>query len=148
MKRWLNPIAIALMAASALAMIAADGFAGEPSRPFAPTAQKFFLDFDLLAPADLSCDASGPGVRVHRSRDLVGKPVLRVTGNAAGAEITCSRPDGSRFTTAANRLQFYNSAEPVRATVTFQPGRDAMTAVLRRGERIVEVAHGAFVRVP
>ena len=135
------------VAASAAAMIAADAFAGEPSRPFAPTAQRFYLDFDMLAPPDLSCDASGPGVRVHQSRDLVGKPVLRVTGNAAGATITCSRPDGSRFITTANREQFYNTAEPIRATVTFRQGSDAMTVVLRRGDRIVEVVHRSFVKV-
>ena len=142
---WMNRIGLALMAAAAAAMIAGDAFAGEESRPFAPTSQKFYLNFDMLAPADLSCDATGPGVRVKQSRDLAGKP-----GNVWDARITCSRPDGSRYRTDANREQFYNTAEPLRATVTYQRDRDAMTVVLRRGDDIndiVEVAHGSFLRV-
>ena len=147
---WMNRIGLALMAAAAAAMIAGDAFAGEESRPFAPTSQKFYLNFDMLAPADLSCDATGPGVRVKQSRDLAGKPVLRVTGNVCDARNTCSRPDGSRYRTDANREQFYNTAEPLRATVTYQRDRDAMTVVLRRGDDIndiVEVVHKSFLRV-
>lgn len=147
---WMNRIGLALMAAAAAAMIAGDAFAGEESQPFAPTSQKFYLNFDMLAPADLECDASGPGVRVKKMRDIAGKPVLRVTGNVWDAQITCSRPDGSRYTTDANREQFYNTAAPLRATVTYQRDRDAMTVVLRRGDDIndiVEVAHKSFLRV-
>lgn len=147
MKRWLDRIGIALLAAAALGMIASDAFGGEPSRPFQPTAQKFYLDFDMFAPPDLSCDAEGPGVRVRQSRDLAGKPVLRVTGNAAQARILCWRPDGSRYATDANREQFYNTAEPVRASVSFARHARAMPVILRRGDRIVEVLPHGFVRV-
>ena len=151
----MNRTRLALMAAAAAAMIAGpfftgDAFAGEPSDPFAPTAQKFYLNFDMLAPADLTCDATGPGVRVKEMRDLVGKPVLRVTGNVSDAQITCARPDGSRYVTDVNRRQFYNTAEPLRATVSYQRNDDAMTVVLRRGDDlndIVEVAQNAFLRV-
>lgn len=147
MRRWLDRIGIALLAAAAGSGIAPHAFGGEPSRPFLPTAQKFYLDFDMFAPADLSCDADGPGVRVHQSRDLAGKPVLRVTGNAAQARIFCWRPDGSRYATDANREQFYNTAEPVRASVSFARGACAMPVILRRGDRIVEVLPHGFVRV-
>lgn len=131
-------------------MLAGAAFAGDPSRPFAPTAQKFYLEFDMLAPADLSCDAEGPGVRVKQMRDIVGKPVLRVTGNARDAQITCTRPDGSRYVTDANRRQFYNTAEPLRGTVSYSRHDDAMTVVLRRGDDIddiVEIAQDSFLRV-
>ena len=141
---------LGLMALAAGAMIAGTAFAGDPSRPFAPTSEKFYLNFDMLAPADLNCDADGPGVRDKQSRDLAGKPVLRVTGNAKGAQITCSRPDGSRYTTDANRRQFYNTAEPLRATVTYERNDDTMTVVLRRGDDlddIVEIAQDSFLRV-
>ena len=149
MSGWRNRTGLALAAMAAGTMIAGAGFAGDPSRPFAPTSEKFYLNFDMLAPADLSCDATGPGVRVKQSRDLAGKPVLRVTGNARDAQITCSRPDGSRYRTDANREQFYNTAEPLRATVTYSRDKDAMTVVLRRGDKLepLEVAHRAFLRV-
>lgn len=150
MSGWMNGIGLALMAAAAAAMIAGDAFAGDPSRPFAPTGQKFYLGFDMLAPADLTCDADGPGVRVKQMRDIAGKPVLRLTGNARDAQITCWRPDGSRYVTDANREQFYNTAEPLRATVTFSRDRDAMTVVLTRGDDIndiVEVVPRSFRRV-
>ena len=39
MSGWMNRIGLALMAAAAAAMIAGDAFAGEESRPFAPTSQ-------------------------------------------------------------------------------------------------------------
>ena len=132
------------------AILEGAAFAGEPSDPFAPTAQKFYLNFDMLAPADLSCDATGPGVRVKEMRDLVGKPLLRVTGNAAQASITCSRPDGSRYVTDVNRRQFYNTAEPLRATVSYSRNDDAMTVVLRRGDDlndVVAVVQNSFLRV-
>lgn len=146
----MNRIGIGLMAAAAAVTIAGGAFAGDPSRPFAPTGQKFYLGFDMLAPADLSCDADGPGVRVRQMRDIAGKPVLRLTGNARDAQITCWRPDGSRYVTDANREQFYNTAEPLRATVTYSGERDAMTVVLTRGDDIddiVEVVPGSFRRV-
>lgn len=146
----MNRIGLALMAAAAAAMIAGDAFAGEPSDPFAPTGEKFYLNFDMLAPADLTCDATGPGVRVKEMRDLVGKPLLRVTGNARGAQITCSRPDGSRYVTDINRRQFYNTAAPLRATVSYSRNDDAMTVVLRRGDDlndIVEIVQNSFLRV-
>ncbi|MDS9467406.1 hypothetical protein RGQ15_07445 [Paracoccus sp. MBLB3053] len=145
----MNRMGLALMAASAAAMIAADAFAGEPSDPFAPTAQKFYLEFDTLAPLDINCDASGPGVRTKVTRNLAGKPILRITGNADQAEIACWRSDGSRYTTTANRALRYTAGEPIHATVSFNRDRDAMTVVLRRGvkERIVKVLHRSFVRV-
>jgi hypothetical protein len=149
MKKWMNRIGLALMAASAAAMIAADAFAGEPSDPFAPTAQKFYLEFDMLAPTDINCDADGPGVRTWVTRNIAGKPILRVTGNARDAHIECWRSDGSRYTTTANRELFYNTGEAIRATVSFNRNSDAMTVVLRRGdrERIQKVVHRSFVRV-
>ena len=150
MTGWMNRIGLALMAAAAVAMIAGGAFGGEDSQPFMPISQKFYLNFDMLAPADMECDADGPGVRVKKMRDIAGKPVLCVTGNAWDAQITCQRPDGSRYTTDANRAQFYNTAEPLRATVTYSRDRDAMTVFLTRGDDIgdiVKVLPGGFRRV-
>lgn len=148
MKRVVNYIGLGLMAAAAVAMIAGDAFAGEPSSPLQPTAQKFYLDFDMFAPADLSCDATGPGVRTRATRDIAGKPVLRITGNAVDAEISCSLPDGTQFQTEVNRDRLlYNTMYPTYATVTFKSGADRMTTVLRQNDRIKHVRNGSFLRV-
>ncbi|WP_134678831.1 hypothetical protein [Paracoccus ravus] len=145
----MNRIGLTLMAASAAAMIAADAFAGEPSDPFVATAEKFYLEFDTLAPTDIDCDATGPGVRSWVTRNLAGKPILRITGNASDARIDCWRSDGSRYTTDANRALYYNTGEAIYGTVSFNRNSDAMTVVLRRGsrERIQKVLHRSFVRV-
>ena len=100
-----------------------------------PISQKFYLNFDMLAPAVMECDADGPGCG-SKMRDIAGKPVLCVTGNAWDAQITCQRPDGSRYTTDANRAQFYNTAEPLRATVTYSRDRDAIDRVPDPGDDI------------
>lgn len=148
MRKVINYVGLGLMAAAAVAMIAGDAFAGESSSPLQPTAEKFYLDFDMLAPAALSCDATGPGVRTKASRDIAGKPVLRVTGNAAQAQISCALPDGTRFTTDVNRdPRLYNTMYPTYATVTYQRGADRMTTVLRQNDRIKDVRHGSFLRV-
>ena len=148
MRKVINYIGLGLMSAAAAAMIAGDAFAGEPSSPFQPTAEKFYLNFDMLAPAALSCDATGPGVRTLATRDLAGKPVLRVTGNAVGAQISCTLPDGTRFSMDANRdPRLYNTMYPTYATVTFQRGAERMTTVLRQNDRIRDVRHGSFLRV-
>lgn len=147
----MNRIGLALMAASAAAMIAADAFAGEASSPFMPTSQKFYLTFSTFSPTDIQCDAEGPGVRTKVSRNIAGKPVLRVTGNAKDARITCWRSDGSRYTTDANRRVKYNTASPVYAMVFFDEGRDEMSVEITRDnvdERVLPTTlPQAFVRV-
>lgn len=151
MKPWMNRIAVGLMAASAVAMIAADGFAGEASDPLQPTGQKFYLQFSIFAPGDLQCDAMGPGVRTKVSRGITGAPLLRITGNAAGAQILCWRDDGSRYTTDLNRRLRYNTNGAIRATVTFRPGQDAGSVLVQRDgeqDRLVPTVYPrAFVRV-
>ncbi len=134
MKRVTRIIAATLLALAVFAMVAGDLLlAAPPSDPAAraPQAQRFVLNFDMFVPADLNCQASGPGVRSHASRDLAGKPVLRVTGNAAGATIECARPDGARYRVTSNRTARYTASAPTEATVTFQRGKPAMTTVLR-----------------
>lgn len=148
MKKWMNRIGIGLLAAALFAMVAGDLLAGEPSHPLQGTPQKFYLTFDIFSPADIICDATGPGVRTHLSRNLAGRPILRVTGNAEAAQISCARPDGSRFTTTANKSAFYNTAEPLRATVLFREGLDAMQVLLTRGDRDIGTPQRNFVRVP
>ncbi|SMO33521.1 hypothetical protein SAMN06265221_10199 [Paracoccus laeviglucosivorans] len=147
MKKWMNRIGLALLAAAAFAMVAGDLLAGEPSRDTQGTPQKFYLTFDIFSPADITCDATGPGVRTRFQRNLAGRPILRVTGNAEAAQITCARPDGSRFTTTANRSEFYNTAEPLHATVLFREGLDAMQVLLTRGDRDIGTPQRNFVRV-
>lgn len=109
--------------------------------------QRLVLRFDMFAPADLRCVATGDGVRSHSSRDLAGKPVLRVTGNAAGADITCSRPDGSHYRLTANQNADYWPNSPTEATVTFVRGKPAMTTVLRIDGRQEVYDFKSFVRV-
>ncbi|WP_139221638.1 hypothetical protein [Paracoccus halophilus] len=136
------------LAAWAMALIGGGAFADGASATV-PTGERFYLNFDMLAPADLSCDATGPGVDARQTRDLAGKPVLRVTGNARGARITCERPDGSRYVTNANRLERDTTVDPIWGTVTYQRDKDAMTVVLYRGEKYapLAVAHESFLRV-
>ncbi|GLK65750.1 hypothetical protein F8A10_02560 [Paracoccus kondratievae] len=147
----MNRIGLTLMAAAAAAMIAADAFAGEPSQPFAPTAEKFYLKFSVFAPADIRCDATGPGVRTKVSRSVTGAPLLRITGNASDAQIQCWRPDGSRYTTDVNRKVSYNAAGAVWATVMLQTGGDAASVMVERDgeqDRLVPTIYsGAFVKV-
>ena len=149
MRGWRKRIGTVLIAASAATVAVWGAHAGEPSDPFAPTAKKFYLNFDLLAPTDINCDAEGPGVRTWVTRTISDKPILRITGNVLAAEITCWRSDGSRYTTDAHRALYYNTGAPIWGTVTFDRNSDAMTVVLRRGdqERIAKVLHRSFVRV-
>lgn len=149
MKQFTRIIGAGLLALAALAMIAGDLLAAGRAEagPFTPTAQKFVLNFDMFAPADLRCDASGEGVRVKSSRDLAGKPVLRVTGNASGADIQCTRADGTRYRVTSNRTAAFTPAAPTEATVTFERGQPAMTTVLRiQGQQDV-YDFKSFVRV-
>lgn len=141
-------IGAVLLALAAFAMIAGDLMARElGGGERAPTSQRFILSFDMFAPADLSCEASGPGVVTYTSRDLAGKPVLRVTGNAAGAEILCSRPDGTVWRAMSNRTAEYTPSSPTKATVTFTRGMPAMTTVLRIDGQRDAYDFKSFVRV-
>lgn len=149
MRKWLNRIGIGLLAIAGLSMIAADAFAQASSSPFGQTSHQFFLQFDMLAPTDINCDAAGPGVQTWVTRSISGKPILRISGDVRAAEITCWRSDGSRYTTNAHRELFFSTGAPIRGTVTYNRNRDAMTVVLRRGdeERVAKVVHRSFVRV-
>lgn len=151
MKSWLNRIGLSLMAASAAAMIAADAFAEPSTNPFAPTGQKLYLGFSVFAPADLECRADGPGVRTKLSRNIAGKPLLRITGNVKGATITCTGSDGSQYTTDVNRRVRFSASSPVYATVYFNQGSDAMSIEITRDnldERVLPtILPRAFVRV-
>ncbi len=152
MRKWLNRIGLGLMGAAAVSMIAADAFAGEPSQGWEPTAEKFYLQFSIFAPGDLSCDATGPGVRTKLSRGITGAPLLRVTGNVSQAEISCWRPDGSRYTTDLNRRLRYNTSGAIRATVMFSPGQETGAMMVERdgqSDRVVPTIYPrAFVKVP
>lgn len=136
-------IGAALLTLAAFAMIAGDLMAGERL----PAHQRFILNFDMFAPADMSCAASGPGVASRLSRDLAGKPVLRVTGNAQGADIRCSRPGGDSWRVTANRRAEYTASAPTWATVTFQRDMPAMTTVLRIDGKRDAYDFKSFVRV-
>ena len=137
-----------LLVLAALAMGAGDLWAGRANAsPFTPTAQKLILSFDMFAPPDLQCAATGPGVRSHASRDLAGKPVLRVTGNAAQALIECVRGDGARYRLTAQHNADFTPSAPTEATVTFVRGKPAMTTVLRINGRQDAYDFKSFVRV-
>lgn len=141
-------IGAGLLVLAALAMVAGDLLAGRAhAGPFTPTAQKLILNFDMFAPSDLRCVASGPGVRSHASRDLAGKPVLRVTGNAAEALIECRRDDGTRYRLTAQHDADFTPSAPTEATVTFVRGKPAMTTVLRIDGRQDAHDFKSFVRV-
>lgn len=146
-------IGATLLALAAFAMIAGDLMARElkmgdlTGGESAPTSQRFILSFDMFAPADLTCEASGPGVVTYASRNLAGKPVLRVTGNAAGAEILCSRPDGTVWRAISNRTAEYTPSSPTKATVTFTRDMPAMTTVLRIDGKRDAYDFKSFVRV-
>lgn len=141
-------IGAVLLALAAFAMVAGDLMAGRAEAgPFTPTAEKFILNFDMFAPSDLQCEATGPGVRSRATRDLAGKPVLRVTGNASAADILCRLPDGTTYRAISNRKAQYTPSAPTEATVTFQRGRPAMTTVLRIGGRQDAYDFKSFVQV-
>ncbi len=139
--------ATAALAAAAALVLAPLGAAPVLAGPFTPTAEKFVLNFDMFAPADLSCAATGEGVRSKATRDLAGKPVLRVTGNASGADITCALPDGTRYRVTSNRGASFTPSAATEATVTFQRGQPAMTTVLRIQGRQDVYDFKSFVRV-
>ncbi len=143
MTRRARIIAAGLLAPVTGAVLAGAALAG----PFTPTAEKFILNFDMFAPADLSCAASGEGVRSKATRDLAGKPVLRVTGKASSADITCALPDGTRYLVTSNRTARFTPSAATEATVTFQRGQPAMTTVLRVQGRRDVYDFKSFVRV-
>ncbi len=149
MKKVSRLIGAGLLTLAALAMIAGDLMAGGRAEagPFTPTSEKFILNFDMFAPMGLSCAASGKGVRSKATRDLAGKPVLRVTGNASGADIECALPDGTRYRVTSNQGASYTPAAPTEATVTFERGQPAMTTVLRIQGRQDVYDFKSFVRV-
>lgn len=149
MRKATRIIGAGLLALAAFAMIAGDLLAAGRAEagPFTPTAEKFILNFDMFAPAELSCEASGEGVRSRASRDLAGKPVLRVTGNAQAAAIECALPDGTRYRVTSNQHATYTSSAPTEATVTFERGQPAMTTVLRIQGRQDVYDFKSFVRV-
>lgn len=149
MRKFTRIIGAGLLALAALSMIAGDLFAKGRAEagPFTPTAEKFILNFDMFAPSDLSCAASGEGVRSKASRDLAGKPVLRVTGNASGAAIECALADGTRYRVTSNHDAVFTPSAPTEATVTFERGQPAMTTVLRIQGRQDVYDFKSFVRV-
>lgn len=148
MKKTMNWIGAALLAAAAVAMIAGD-LAARPAEagPLTPTPEKFILSFDMFAPGGIDCDATGPGVRTHETRNLAGKPVLRVTGNASAADIRCTLPNGAVYEARSNRSAHFTPSAPTEATVTFQQGLPAMTTVLRTQVREDVYDFKSFVRV-
>jgi hypothetical protein len=151
MKTWLNLARAGLMVVGGLCAGTVAAVAGEPSHGWEPTAQKFYLQFSIFAPGDLQCDATGPGVRSKVTRGITGVPLLRITGNADQAVISCWRPDGSRYTTDLNRTLPYNTSGAIRATVTFQAGQDTGSILVERDgeqDRLTPAVYPhAFVKV-
>lgn len=106
----------------------------------------FILRFDLLSPPTLNCNADAPEAEVRSSRDLFGKPMLRVFGNARNAIITCTDRDGSRWQTTASRRARYSPAAPTYGTVLYRPGQRATAILVETGEHAV-IQLKSFVRV-
>ncbi|MFD2843112.1 hypothetical protein [Paracoccus cavernae] len=73
--------------------------------------------------------------------------MLRVTGKASSADITCALPDGTRYLVTSNRTARFTPSAATEATVTFQRGQPAMTTVLRVQGRRDVYDFKSFVRV-
>ena len=150
MKRAVRWIGIGVTAAAAATMLLADMALAGPasiSRVGATgTRDQFVLRFDLLSPGGFSCAADAPGSQVRSGRDLLGRPMIRVFGDARAAVITCTDAEGTRWQATANRTAPYTPAEPTYGTVVYRPGQPAMMTIVELGDQ-TEYQHKTFVRV-
>lgn len=136
-------IAMVLMAMAALTMILGDlVMAATPRTSFA-------FRLDLLTPAGMSCAAEAPGGEVRQGRDLLGKPLLTVTGDLTGAAITCTTPEGQRFTTALPVDSRDRLAAQVEALGVWRAGSDRMALIINPGvDRFATPETHRFTRLP
>ncbi|WP_167626664.1 hypothetical protein [Paracoccus luteus] len=141
MKRAVRWIGIAVTAAAAATMLLADLALA------APPVEVYVMRFDLLSPGGLSCTVDAPaGSRVTTSRDLTGKPYIRIWGEPRAAAITCTDPQGVRWQATAQRTARFADFGPTYGIVLYRPGRDAMTTIVQRGDQ-QDTYFKTFVRV-
>ena len=99
----------------------------------------FTLSFDLLSPGGIVCTADAPGSSVRITHSFVrGTPIVTVTGDVDAAHITCTTPDGSRWTTRLPR----DSRDPLAASVTglaaWRPGAARMPLYIAAADRFTQ----------
>ena len=119
----------------AIALIAALWPAIATSGPLA----SFTLSFDLLTPGGIVCTADAPGSSVRITHSFVrGTPIVTVTGDVDASRITCTTPDGSRWTTRLPR----DSRDPLAASVTglaaWRPGAARMPLYIAAADRFTQ----------
>lgn len=149
MKRAVRWIGIGITAAAAGTMLFADMALAGPSISrvgVTGTRDQFVLRFDLLSPSGMSCQADAPGSQVRNSRDITGKPMIYIFGDARAARITCTDQSGAEWVATANRTAPYTPAKATYGTVVYRPDQAAMMTIIDLGNR-TEYQHKTFVRV-
>lgn len=150
MKRALRWIGIGVTAAAAGTMLLADLALAAPlsiSRVgVTGTRDQFVLRFDLLSPSGLKCRADAPGSQVRESRDITGKQMLYIFGDARAARITCTDPGGVEYAATANRTAPYSPAKATYGTVVYRPDQASMMTIIDLGNE-TEYQQKTFVRL-
>ena len=99
----------------------------------------FTLSFDLLTPGGITCTADAPGSSVRITNSLFRRtPVVTVTGDVDAASITCTTPEGSRWTTRLPRDSRDRIAASVEGMATWRPGAARMPLYISAGDRLIE----------
>ncbi|AXC50888.1 hypothetical protein DRW48_15445 [Paracoccus suum] len=133
---------MALLALAAMTMVLGDALAASPRTSFG-------FRLDLLTPAGMSCAADAPGASVRQGRDLLGRPLLNVTGDLTGAAITCTTPQGARFTTPLPVDTRDRLAAQVDAVGVWRAGSDRMGLLINPdGDRFATPETHRFTRLP
>lgn len=128
MKRVIRWVGLGVAAAAALTMVLADV-------AFAAPRQLLIVKFDFFSPTGISCSAAGQGADIQITRGLTGNPVLRVLGDARGAQIACTLPDGSHWRVVGNQTAPYTPSDATWLTVFVRPGKAAMGGLIEIGTR-------------
>lgn len=139
MKRLIRWIGVTIMAAAALTMVMADMVLAAPR-------QDLTVHFDLFSPQGVTCAVEAPGASVRQGRDILGKPLIRILGDAAGAAITCTGPDGARYRLDAQARAPFSPALATWVTVVFRPGQARMLTITESGRKTVHDTN-SFVRL-
>lgn len=141
--RW---IGLGLMALAAATMVAGDLFAAPAGQ--APQTS-FTFRFDLLSPRQVACTADAPGAQVRDGRDLVGRPLLTLTGDLTGASVTCTGPDGARWQTALPRDSRAPLAAAVEGMVVWRNGATRLPLLVRADrDHYTPYERHSFTRLP